>query len=55
MAITAVGRLANDSGRTVGPAQLRERFEAGNVTSPSLGFASGFVDFLLGRAARHPR
>jgi len=58
MAITAaikVGRLANDSGRTVGPAQLREQFEAGNVTSPSQGFASGFVDFLLGRAARHPR
>jgi len=55
MAITAGGRLANESGRTVGPAQLRERFEAGNVTSPSQGFASGFVDFLLGRAARHPR
>ena len=35
--------------------QLRERFEAGNVTSPSPRFAGGFVDFLLGRPARHPR
>ena len=58
MAITAaikVGRLADDSGGTVGPAQLREQLEVGNVTSPSQEFPGGFVDFLLGRGARHPR
>ena len=57
MAITAaikVGRLANDRGGTVGPAQLREKFEVGNVTSRSQEFHGGFVDFLLGRGARHP-
>jgi hypothetical protein len=57
MAVTAaikVGRLTGD-GYSVGPAQLRERFEVGNVNSRSQGFAGGFVDFLLGRAARHPR
>jgi hypothetical protein len=58
MAITAaikVGRLANDRGGTVGPAQLREKFEVGNVTSRSQEFHGGFVDFLLGRGAGHPR
>jgi hypothetical protein len=46
------GRLANDSGRTVGSAQLREQFEVGNVNSRSQEFPGGFVDFLLGRGAR---
>jgi hypothetical protein len=53
MAITAaikIGRLATDSGGTVGPAQLREQFEV-----RSQEFPGGFVDFLLGRGARHPR
>jgi len=58
-AITAaikVGRLPRDSGRyLVGSVQLREQFEMGNVTSRPQEFASGFVDFLLGRGARHPR
>jgi hypothetical protein len=51
-----VGRLPRDSGRyLVGSVQLREQFEIGNVTSRPQEFASGFVDFLLGRGARHPR
>jgi hypothetical protein len=58
-AITAaikVGRLTRDSGRYfVGPAQVREQFEVGNVISRSQEFAGGFVDFLLGRGTRHPR
>ncbi len=56
IAAIKVGRLTGDGGGySVGPAQLRERFEVGNVNSRSQGFAGGFVDFLLGRAARHPR
>jgi hypothetical protein len=51
-----VGRLSRDSGRyLVGPVQLREKFEMGDVTSRSQEFAGGFVDFLLGRGAHHPR
>jgi hypothetical protein len=51
-AITAikVGRIP-----IVGSAQLREQFEMGNIASRPQEFASGFVDFLLGRGARHPR
>jgi hypothetical protein len=56
-AITAaikVGRLSRDSGRyLVGPVQLREQLEMGNITSRPQEFAGGFVDFLLGRGARH--
>ena len=58
-AITAAikgDRLPTDGGRyLVGSVQLREQFEMGNVTSRPQEFASGFVDFLLGRGARHPR
>jgi hypothetical protein len=58
-AITAaikVGRLSRDSDRyLVGPVQLREQLEMGNITSRPQEFAGGFVDFLLGRGARHPR
>src|SRR5436309_1771961 len=50
------GQLTNDSdGYSVGPAQVREQFEEGNVTARSQEVAGGFVDFLLGRGARHPR
>jgi len=50
------GRLSRDSGRyLVGAVQLREQFEMGDVTSRPQEFAGGFVDFLLGRGARHPR
>jgi len=50
------GRLSRDSGRyLVDPVQLREQFEMGNLTSRPQEFAAGFVDFLLGRGARHPR
>jgi len=58
-AITAAinsGRLSRDSGRyLVGPVQLGEQFEMGNVTSRPQEFAGGFVDFLLGRGTRHSR
>jgi hypothetical protein len=54
MAITAaikVGRVTgNSDGYFIGPAQLRS-----NVTSRPQEFAGGFVDFLLGRGARHSR
>jgi len=50
------GRLTNDSGGySVDPAQVREQFEVGNVSARSQEVAGGFVDFLLGRGARHPR
>jgi hypothetical protein len=50
------GRLSRDSGRyLVGPVQLREQFAMGSITSRPQEFAGGFVDFLLGRGARHPR
>ena len=58
MAITAaikVGRLANDSGGAGGPAWLRQQLDVCNVTSRSQELPGGFVDFLLGRGARHPR
>jgi hypothetical protein len=49
-------RLPTNSGRyLVGSVQLREQFERGNVASRPQEFASGFVDFLLGRGARHSR
>jgi len=58
-AVTAaikVGRLTGASGRySVGPAQIREPFGVRDVASRPREFASGFVDFLLGRGARHPR
>jgi hypothetical protein len=37
------------------PVQLREQFEIGNLISRPEEFAGGFVDFLLGRGARHSR
>jgi hypothetical protein len=50
------GRLTRDSGRyLVDPARVREQFEVGQVPSRPQEFAGGFVDFLLGRGARHPR
>ena len=58
-AITAaikVGRLTRArGGYSVSPAQVREQFEVRNVASRPQEFASGFVDFLLGRGVRHPR
>ena len=51
-----VGRLRRDSGGCfVAPAQMREQFVVDSVTSRPQEFAGGFVDFLLGRVARHPR
>ena len=55
-AATKVGRLSRNSSRyLVDPVQLREQFEMDNVTSRPQEFAGGFVDFLLGPGARHPR
>jgi hypothetical protein len=51
-----VGRLTRSSGGCfVGPAHIREQFEVDSVTSRPQESAGGFVDFLLGRVARHPR
>jgi hypothetical protein len=51
-----VGRLTkNRGGCFVGPAHICEQFEVASVTSRPQEFAGGFVDFLLGRVARHPR
>jgi hypothetical protein len=51
-----VGRLTRASGRhSVGAVRAREQFQVGNVGSRPREFAGGFVDFLLGRGARHPR
>jgi hypothetical protein len=51
-----VGRSPRDSRRyLVGPVQSREKFEMGKVTSRAQEFPGGFVDFLLGRGAHHPR
>jgi hypothetical protein len=50
------GRLTRNSAwYFVGPAQIREQFEVDSVTLRPQEFAGGFVDFLLGRVARHPR
>jgi hypothetical protein len=50
------GRLSRDSGKyLVGSSLLREQFEIGNLISRPEEFAGGFVDFLLGRGARHSR
>jgi hypothetical protein len=58
-AITAaikVGRLTRYSGEYfVGATRIREQFQVGNFISRPQEFAGGFVDFLLGRGARHPR
>jgi hypothetical protein len=48
------GRLTS-GGFSVGPTQVREQFDEGNVTARSQEVAGGFVDFLLGRGFRHPR
>jgi hypothetical protein len=50
-----VGRTSDGGAYSVGPAHLCEQLEVGNLTSRSQGFAGGFVDFLLGRGARHLR
>jgi hypothetical protein len=53
VAIT-VARLST-SQSTAGRAALSEqKVQVGNISPPQL-FAGGFVDFLLGRGARHPR
>jgi hypothetical protein len=51
-----VGRLTRRSGGCfAGPAHIHAQFEIDGVTSRPQEFAGGFVDFLLGRVARHPR
>jgi hypothetical protein len=53
-AATKVGQLP--SGRyLVCSVQVGEQFEGGNVASRPQECDGGFVDFLLGRSAHHPR
>jgi hypothetical protein len=47
-----VGRFSRG---LIGPTQLRGQVEVSKITSRPQEFASGFVDFLLGRGARYPR
>jgi hypothetical protein len=55
-AATKVGQLPRNSGRyLVCSVQVGEQFERGNVASRPQECDGGFVDFLLGRSARHPR
>jgi len=55
-AITKVGRVSSNSdGYLIGRPQLRGHFEVGNITTRPQECAGGFVDFLLGRGARHSR
>jgi hypothetical protein len=50
-----VGRFSTDNNRLIGPALRREPLEPYFGTARPQEFASGFVDFLLGRSARDPR
>jgi hypothetical protein len=56
-AITGTNRHRRSSGERskylIVPAQLRGQFE--RIGSSQQEFAGGFVDFLLGRGARHSR
>jgi hypothetical protein len=58
IAATKLGRVSTRNSRhLVRPAQLRQQFQmhVGDVTPWPQEFAGNFVDFLLGRGARHPR
>jgi hypothetical protein len=51
-----VGRVSSKSGGyLIERPHLREHFEVSNLTTRPQEFAGGFVDFLLGRGARHSR
>jgi len=51
---TTVARLSTGHSRADRAAFSEQEVQVDNVTPPEL-FAGGFVDFLLGRGARHPR
>src|SRR5262245_31710871 len=53
VAIT-VARLSTGQSRAGWAALSETKVQVGNISPPQL-FAGGFVDFLLGRGARHPR
>jgi hypothetical protein len=53
-AATTVARLSTGHSRADRAALSEQEVQAGNITPPEL-CAGGFVDFLLGRGARHPR
>jgi hypothetical protein len=53
-AVTTVARLSTGHSRAGRAALSEQEVQVGNTTPPEL-FAGGFVDFLLGRGARHPR
>ena len=49
-----VARLSPDQSRPGRAALSEQKVQVDNITPPEL-FTGGFVDFLLGRGARHPR
>jgi hypothetical protein len=55
--ITAAITVGRFSSYPAAPTHARERLKmrVGNITPQPHNFAGGFVDFLLGRRARHPR
>jgi hypothetical protein len=53
-AAITVARLSPDQSRPGRAVLSEQKVQVGNITPPEL-FAGGFVDFLLGRGARHPR
>ena len=54
-ATTAAINVSRFSRGLISPTQLRGQFEVAKITSRPQEFASGCVDFLLGRGARYPR
>ena len=54
-ATTAAINVGRFSRGLISPTQLRGQFEVAKITSRPQEFASGFVDFLLGRGDHYPR
>jgi hypothetical protein len=52
--VITVDRLSTGQSRAGRGALSEQKVQVGNISPPQL-FAGGFVDFLLGRGARHPR
>jgi len=51
--VITVARLSTGQSRAGRAALSEQKVQVGNISPPQL-FAGGFVDFLLGRGARHP-
>jgi hypothetical protein len=52
--VITVVRLSTGQSRAGRAALSEQKVQVGNISPPQL-FAGGFVDFLLGRGAGHPR